>query len=586
MSDSLIIAAPGLGPFELIDQAVGTPYEATGDRDGEDIGAPVPDTATVAGVLLDGDRVTGERSGNRTCLIPVRVTADSRLALSQKIDALIRIVNQRSFSVTWTPEGCPALTLDCFRGSYARSRQVGVDAQWLGYVVLTFPALPFGRSADMQTITVPASGGTPQLQVDGMNSGSFISATRDTSVKYEGASSARVTLTKSSYTLAGTTYFRYDTPATAPGRGITSTDLSPFGAMSVRFRWPAPTGFNGILSNVVVTLLLTSPGGRSSYVSTPLSVGKGSKGQHLVRFDLEDLTALSGGGVNLALVDGWFIGAAANATTETGLPSTSSCWFDDLRAYPAGSVDNSTAEGAVLTVPAVKGSARAPVSVVMARHGSAFADALLHRPPATQDPDLPILLGLSSGTVDVAGGAYDGTYSLIAVLTTAASSSRTITVECEQKIGGVTVGTLTATVTTADQVGLIHCGLMTLPPKRVPAENTDVTYTFTVTSSSGTDLIADLALCDVRGQTVLVPVLGASTVALYLDEPDPTAGIGALYASGTDRTDAFSVLGLSRTSGGPMLLEPGDNRFLVASSSGALDLTVTAYPRWLDEVAS
>lgn len=555
MSDSLVIGSDALGYFELVDQSGGSPYEVTADAD---LGAPVPDTATIEGVLLDGDRVSGQRSGNRTLNLPTRVTGTSKADVSTKVAALQRIVDSPSFTVQWTPDGSSTVVYDCFRGTSPRSRIVEVEDAFMTSITLNFPALPYGRSVDAQTIAVTASS-----QIDSFDTAPT-GATLDASVKYEGTGSAKFAFT--SYTNVG--FNPHSTSATV-SRTFAARDYSDHAAVSLRVRMPdtVPTS---------VTLTLTSAAGSATYTSKYVTA-TGSKWA-LISVSLTGGT----GTVDLSAVTGYSLHLSALLTDLTG----DFVNIDDLRVLTAASSRIVTAYGDVLTVPAVSGTARAPVSATVDIGGATFTNLLLHRPPGDQDPDLAILMALASGsaTVDSDNAAYDGTYSAVALLSAHGTGSRTITLTVTQDVDGTTVATGSVAVTTATTLALIPLGLITLPLAAVPPECTTVSYTFAITAG-GSDIVAALGLCDTRGQTIVATGLPTSTTVVYVDEPDPASGIGRIYASATDRTAASSVLGLCRTSGGPFQMEPGDQALLAASTLGSPNLTVKLRPRWLDEVA-
>lgn len=583
-----------VGGLELIGTATNPEYRLAKGMDG---GAITPDSVTLSSLTLDGEVISGRRTTNKAWSFTVAVNGfvngmPDRPTLSRNVDRLLAAVTSDSLdnvAVVWTPSGCAATNFTAYRATATPQKNMVMADQGYIEVLIEFATGPFGESVGTQTVTVTASSPPPQLQVDGMNASTFTNATLDTTVKYEGAGSAKITLNRSVATVVGgVTYYRYDTPSTAPGRAISATDLSSYASMSVRFRWPAPANFSGFFANVTLTLLLTSTSG-SSYVTENLTVAKGSTAQNLVQFNLAALTAASGAGVNLTAVTSWAIGVAAGSVTDTGLPSTSNAWYDDLRAYPPGSVGNTTAEGSVLTVPALKGSARTPVTVAVTR-AAGLGNVLLHSPPATQSPDVTILAGLSFGSVTIpaANMNYNDTFSLVTLLTASAGVgvSRLITATITQKIGATTVGTQTLTLTVVGSQSIIaFSDYLTLPLVAQPAENQSGSLIIALSSASGSDTFSDVALCSTGGQTLIATGL-TSAIALYVDKPAPKVGIGQVYASASDRTAAFSAMGQLTAYQGPLQFEPGDNRLLAASTSGAPDIAVTYTPRWLDEAQS
>lgn len=78
---------------------------------GWDLGAAEPETTVVDQLLLDGERVTGDRSGDRTISLPVVIEApvvqfgtSSRAVLGKGIAALQKLVNARTSTLLWTPD--------------------------------------------------------------------------------------------------------------------------------------------------------------------------------------------------------------------------------------------------------------------------------------------------------------------------------------------------------------------------------------------------------------------------------------------------------------------------------------------------
>jgi hypothetical protein len=143
MGGSLIV-----GPYDLLDPT--GPATLLGFA-GTDFGAGTPDVTTVSRILLDGDVVAGTRTGNRLVKLVVLVHAEANNA--QVIADLTNAVNQRSWSIPWTPDtGRPTVAFDAFRGSVTRDWDPYYEATTL---TLLIPALPFTR--DAVPITLGAS---------------------------------------------------------------------------------------------------------------------------------------------------------------------------------------------------------------------------------------------------------------------------------------------------------------------------------------------------------------------------------------------------------------------------------------------
>jgi hypothetical protein len=128
---------------------------------GFDRGAGVPNTQAVASLLLDGERITGRRTSNRTISLPIVIYAPDRASLNGARELLLDIADQPRFRLTWTPDpqgGTPLpLVFQCFRASEAKViYDQDSEDELVGFVSLTFPALPFGLSAEFTTLPFPS----------------------------------------------------------------------------------------------------------------------------------------------------------------------------------------------------------------------------------------------------------------------------------------------------------------------------------------------------------------------------------------------------------------------------------------------
>lgn len=119
-----------------------------------DLGDPATITAAVEALLLDGERVTSTRSGNRSIVLPILVRGSSRLNMSARVDALIHDVAAAEYTLTWEPDGGLPLIWDCMVGQATVRWDVQIEDRFCQRVDLTLPALPFGRSPDPVTPTL------------------------------------------------------------------------------------------------------------------------------------------------------------------------------------------------------------------------------------------------------------------------------------------------------------------------------------------------------------------------------------------------------------------------------------------------
>lgn len=126
-----------------------------------DLGTPQPTQDVVESMLLDGERPYGDRSSNRTITLPVMIFAPSLKTMRAAREYLMRVIDQDSFSMTYTPAdtGLP-MVFDCFRATpsyitygFNWDREAGNGSKYaMSLVTITIPALPFGRSKDTEQI--------------------------------------------------------------------------------------------------------------------------------------------------------------------------------------------------------------------------------------------------------------------------------------------------------------------------------------------------------------------------------------------------------------------------------------------------
>jgi hypothetical protein len=116
--------------------------------EGFDAGDPTALTTVVSSLLLDGDRVTGTRSGNRRFALQVLIGGRSRQERDDLTDRLVRSVDASTFHLTWTPDGGDPIRWDCYRAQSTIDWSDVQDKTWLRGVSLTFQAEPFGYAPD------------------------------------------------------------------------------------------------------------------------------------------------------------------------------------------------------------------------------------------------------------------------------------------------------------------------------------------------------------------------------------------------------------------------------------------------------
>lgn len=155
MADSLVIG----GIIELLAGGVAEDHpQAAGAYfrlgTGFDLGAPQITSEQVAGMLLDGEVVSGFRASNRTPNIPVTMyvlpTGDDsadRATLAGARELLLQITSQEHWELTWTREGAEPLIFDCMGlSSVVVHYSIRTEQALFSQVEVTFQAFPYGRS--------------------------------------------------------------------------------------------------------------------------------------------------------------------------------------------------------------------------------------------------------------------------------------------------------------------------------------------------------------------------------------------------------------------------------------------------------
>lgn len=567
MGASMLIAG-----IEVIDQSVNA---AARLASGFDFGEGEPDQTTIGSLYLDGDAVTGERRANRSMQIPLNIYGATSLAVSATIDAIRQVVNQPTFEVQWTPDGGLPIIFDAMRGLGTRMHNPDLDAAGgPANLLLTFQAKPFGRSPSLSTIAVSA----PSTQLDNFDA-ARTGATLDTSIKYEGTGSNKVALTSLSGPGGSKSWLSGLTPLSHTFG--TPQDLSADNAVSFRWRWPAPGG----AATMTGSLTLTDSSARTLQIPRSKAFVNGDTNWRLVNFPIPTDV----GAFDLTQVTGYSMEFTSTAIYGGG--SSSSIWVEDMRGVPSATTQTTTTHGAQLLLPSTAGSARAPANLALSTGGT-FGQFLLHSPPVDQDPDAGILVALNATladqtvTIPAANANLRGTFSVVLGGATVAGAA-SITVTVTQQEGGSTVGGAWSKTVSWDMSvagRLCPVGEVTLPLYDTPSDNSQTSYTVEVDITSGGDRYSELMLCDTSGQTILTDTAApAAGSEVYVDEPSALQSGPSVYISSSDRTAAWGKMGDCVLSGGPILLEPGTNKFLMWTDSGTPSITATYYPRWLDE---
>jgi hypothetical protein len=188
---------------------------------------------------------------------------------------------------------------------------------------------------------------------------------------------------------------------------------------------------------------------------------------------------------------------------------------------------------------------------------------------------------------------FGGTYSILIIAETISSpsTSRTVTLaikEYEYSGGPATSTTVARTFVpdttgavdlTSGLNGFIALGEVTLPARDIAPDNTASYFTVTVTDTVTADRYLDVLFIDTSGQLVLIN-LGSGYTNYFVDVPDQTVDAGRILGSQGDRNQAASVLANAIVSGGPLLVNPGDNTLLAYAVEGAPSIVATYRPAY------
>jgi hypothetical protein len=412
------------GQFELAPQGETVQDYVIGM--GYDLGTPVPVTTLVTGMMLDGDRQSGLRTGNKTVTLPVIISADSRIALSQMTDALMEAVNAPTFTLQWTPEGGLPVIWDCYRATPKIAWDVRLEDQAGGTICqrevdLTCSAAPFGRSPDAQTV---AATQTPAL-LDNFSTaptGAYLDSTISTD---PGGSSARV------YPWWGWTNgaLQPATGQTIARNFATSMNLNGYASAAVRVLHQPKAGS----ATLTLTLALNT-----GTISAPVWVTATGKGLFSSGVGTFNSVAMTLPDIDLSAVVGYRLNVLVTPSAGQN-PDFQPIWFDELFALGPSSTRLSTPHGAVVAIPDIAGSARAPANLTCTSPVAGLG-MLLHRPPIDQDPNLQILTALPPvigmpAVIGAPAAAFGGTYSAVLAAAPVASGSHTTVLTVTQTIG-------------------------------------------------------------------------------------------------------------------------------------------------------
>ncbi len=168
MADSLVLARNielmGGGQPSTLPQCLGAIFRL---GKGYDLGNPQYVVDLMTTLMGDGSAPIGWRADNRTVILPVVIAvpvtsslANDRLMLSGARELLLEAITADEFTLLWSPDGqAGALNLiwECFRAKASTvTHDVVLNRQRISELVITFEALPYGRSDTQQQIAFAA----------------------------------------------------------------------------------------------------------------------------------------------------------------------------------------------------------------------------------------------------------------------------------------------------------------------------------------------------------------------------------------------------------------------------------------------
>lgn len=581
------------------------PFKIAG-QDGRDLGTPQVQTTSTPSFYLDGEIVTGRRTGNRTIELKVWIVARDRIELAASERILALAVDQPQNTFIWTPAGGLPVAYDTFRGQMVRDYSEEVDQVDAGFYTLTLPAFPFARSTETVTIGTSA---TSESQLHSFN-GSDSNVQLDAQV-YTGCS-----LTfGDSYRLEGSGSLRAEIPAGQLGfvlseKGTAHRDCTSHKYLQVTLAAAYQDG-NQLDGWYGLTRLYVNrstgtpgPGGNNYYQSAsvaPVNEVQGNGLSHAFRvltFDLDELEYVNAHtyyGAGPTRNDWGF----SLEVRPGGYSKAMYCWVDDMRLVPSKIVGTSGADGVVrVDMP---GSYRTEATVHIKTKNTGTTElgkCLVHRAGTyrpSYDPRLasPKLAQYMRGTFLVGFMAERNGGSI-----TPGTISATI------KQTGVNGQVVTKTVsryytaadiTEANKTGFFPIRSISLPLFDIPDDNPSGVIEFdssTFLSASGggswnplvgTSGVPKPFLLDTDGEMLAFDADANSNAFI---DAKPADLIGkVLVGTTTSKKDAS---GIEARGINLMHMEPGPNQLYVISLGGfsntnGADLDVTAYPRHFSE---
>lgn len=570
MADSLLVAGivELLGGGQILQSGPGEGAKIMLHQGGA-WGAPVIDNDAVQSLLLDGERPYGERASNRTIKLPILIHAPGRIKLLQAREQLLQLVDQEVWELTYTPNGFNPMVWTCFRATIDIDQTSYRDEiQDYCIVSLQFAAFPYGRSTDLQTIPIVQASGAQVAAViidsfDDANVGPgwFV----DNVHKIQGARSI----------------YNLNAGWIGASRQFAAKDLSAMSGLRI---W---TTMAGTGNSRAFTLALVDSQGRQYFLGEAMHKLRGNYAWDRINWQLKPQPDF-----DLTTVTGYFFAVSGPV------------YIDQLTAVPPWVQSAVTTRGAVVTVPGVLGTARAPINLQLSwASTSAHQQFIVHRAPryapVLYTPLVPYdSSAVPDGTTQTAaplvdgvgaGPRWNGTHAVYVCFTHFnGSSPRTVEVDFRQYWNDAGIGptdhatSSVSTVVPDATQALVLIGTIDLPLVNVARDNSATTWTVGINCSNTSDRFGEILVLDTRGETMFMSSARTAT-NFWVDEPDtignPYDFVGQVVG-GSTRAQALSVSGETAIPMRPFSLEPGDNQMLIFSPQEVPDCSISLYPRW------
>jgi hypothetical protein len=341
-----------------------------------DPGAPQPTADFVASLLLDGERPYGRRASNRTITLPIWITAPDRHILGAAREQLQQAVDQDFWTLTWTRDpsaGNPggtalAMLLDCFRAQPTVSTfNTMMEKQLCGMqIVLTIPALPYGRSDTQVQVAfaapTPASPPAPPPPVT-LDTYAAISSSQCSQSTQCAVGPFTACWDPDSFGDPGgqVTPLIYPATFTAPVNLAGMTSLQWY--LGLGSRYYSSLEYSGKLSGVGLFVTLTDITGNTLSFSRSNLQLPSSPSAQVPAFSRVSVPIPQGSpAFNYGAVAGYSL-QVTNRQYPNPRLSWVTCYLDNLTALPSSQTVYPAVRGSLVTIYGMTGTARAAASL-------------------------------------------------------------------------------------------------------------------------------------------------------------------------------------------------------------------------------